>query len=160
MTATYTPIISLVTSSNTASIDITSIPSGYRFLKIVLNYVNSNSTDQAWVRFNGDTGGNYWYGRMSRTNTTSGTVAQDTRIIFGARTFATTERRIAVIEIWNHAVTDRQTQVFAESATQNAEVLFSAGRWSSNNAVSTITIGSQTNTFPAGTTINVWGIVI
>ena len=149
MANTYTLIASsTVGAGGAASIDFTSIPSTYTDLVLEFS-VRSNyasTFDAAWLRVNGDTGGNYSYrtlrGDGSATNSVTGSAA--TAIYVGsipAASATSSTFQNAAIYAPNYAGSTYKS-VSIDSVSENnattAYALLAAGLWSSASAINAL----------------------
>lgn len=67
---TFTPIYNLTQYTSPYSVTIANIPSTYTDLFITMNYTGDRDQD-VYMRFNGDTGGNYGYSYERALNSTT-----------------------------------------------------------------------------------------
>jgi hypothetical protein len=148
-TATVTSSVSSVVFSN-----LNNYASDYKHLRIVSHTLDSATTNNTWinVRFNGDTGNNYYYSNMRfSTANTAGSAAAVTdanRFALGA----TDENPsggdssygiVAVANIADYSSTNKQKSVISwgsqYQSTKWASGLWS-GVWRSTSAITSITI--------------------
>jgi hypothetical protein len=158
-----------------ASITFSSIPQGYTDLKIVVSTRTDNNNggrDYFWLRFNGDTAGNYtntWLAGYDSGSTLSikytgsafgGTFTQPD-VVATANTFGNAE---AYIPNYTNSSTQKSYSGDAVSENNSASSWMNnlvAGLWtkSPTAALTSITVGTQTGNFVANSTFTLYGIL-
>lgn len=158
-TPTYTPLGSFTTTGDTTSITFTSIGS-YRDYIIQGNTVKGGTGYWA-VRFNGDTTsvnplvGAIAYDPPLSITTGSTTVTGHTYVGNIASNLTT-----VTAHIFDASATDKHKTILGrESNLGRPEIGFSASRWPSTAAVTSITVLNPGSTFSSGTTLSLYGIV-
>lgn len=153
-TATYIALANTTISSATSNVTFSSIPSSYRDLVLVVNG-STNVGSGAGIRFNGDSGANYSIAFMFGT---SGVVQSEqysgvTEIGIGA--FQSSGMMIH--HIMDYSATNKHKTVLVRRDTPTY-VVAGVGRWANNNAITSLTFTTYTNTMQSGTTLSLYGI--
>jgi hypothetical protein len=167
----WTKLSRTVLVSNSASIDITSIPSTYDHLRLT---IKARSTEAAvpavnlLIRFNNDSAGNYDWQRVQGANSSldaTQAFAQTSGVIgvIPAATALANLFSIATVEIPEYAATDWQklissTSVHKENTSGGAQraAVYSTA-WRSTAAINQITILTSSNLL-AGSAVTLYGI--
>jgi len=168
--SSYESIATVTASGGETSLTFSSIPSTYKHLQIrgITRRADSGSviaTDN--LRFNGDTGINYFYHRLQGDGTTAtagsgGGATSD--IVFSRGAGATATAGIfgsVVADIHDYASTTKNKTVrsftgFDLNGSGNVYLL--SGAWFNTAAITSITIYPNGNTIAAGTTYALYGI--
>jgi hypothetical protein len=158
-TGTYIALANLTLSGTDASITFDSIPNTYRDLVVIMNTDSSTQAD-LYMRFNGDTGNNY--NRV--TGQGNGSVASEnfsTNAAFmrlnGSADLATDFSQNARIEILDYVANKHKCVISRTNSSFGVD--FTAGRWASTNAVTSVTIYPSSGDFLSGSTFALYGIV-
>lgn len=159
-TDAFIPLYSTTLAASTATVTIAGIPTtGYRDLRIVVQYQPSATANQMTMQLNADTGSNYsqviMAGNGSVTQSSSSTSTNFSPVIMAA--VPSTNWVVYAADIMDAFVTDKQKSVLIRSS-HAGEVGALAGRWANTSAVTTITFNGAPN-LNAGSIINVYGIV-
>ena len=155
-TPTYIALATTTLASAASSVTLSSIPSTYRDLVLVVNYGAINGTQIA-LRFNGDTGSNYSrvYGEYiySSVGQASGT---DNYGYVGAFDGGPAT---LICHIMDYSATDKHTTFLARGDSSTATKM-TALRWANTAAITSVTVALPSNptNLPIGTTINLYGI--
>jgi hypothetical protein len=159
-TSTYTPLANLTLGSSAASVTFSSISQAYRDLILVCTGTASGNVNLG-ARFNSDTGSNYsfvtMYGNGSSATSASGT---DTYMpITNAGYWTTANPATATLTVMDYSATDKHKTTLSRGNNSAVAVDAAASRWANTAAVTSITvIGSNANTFAAGSTFELYGI--
>lgn len=157
MADTYSLINNATLTSTQTDVDFTNISQLYTDLVLLINsYTSSNGTIQ--LRFNGDTGANYYYGYMAGASSTDdNTVANNqTKIQLNTNTTAINNVWVAnIINIFSYTATDRFKQLLAMKSMP-AERGSIVGTWA--NSASAINSIKILGTFEAGSIFTLYGI--
>jgi hypothetical protein len=142
MPATYDKIASTNGTGSSSSITISSIPSTYTDLILIVNGATTSSTGNPCLRFNGDTGTNY-----SRTNLGgNGSVAFTDRettanriLLIGGVYFSSTLNTNLIVQIQNYSntTTFKTTLCRANKASDGVDV--NVGLWRNTDAINSLT---------------------
>ena len=154
--STYTPIATTTLGSAQSSVTLSSIPSTYTDLIVVI--AGSNSTSEGAFRFycNTDTSSNYsWtqlYGDGSSAASNRG--SSDTKMTLGRQ--ATTQST-SVIQFMNYAnTTTYKTAIGRGSPT--TIVTANVGLWRSTAAINQLVVSNEGGNIASGTTFTLYGI--
>jgi hypothetical protein len=159
--------------STTSSITFSSIPATYTHLQVRAMIRNTRTSDRSGspaMRFNGDTGSNYYYHRIygdgdsAGTDTSGGTTNQmyaigmatdlNTAGIFG----------LAIWDILDYTNTNKNKIVKVLAGMDNnrtsdvGSVGITSGAWNNTNAITSITILPNVNDWSVGSTFYLYGI--
>lgn len=144
-----------------SSVSFSNVPQNYRDLRIVIvTQQNVTSTKQASVQFNGDVAANYSlvYADANPPTNYSGT---DTKIAFSyayAGT-STNEPFLSVLDIIDYSASDKNKATLTRGGSTTSISMY-AGRWASNDAITSILISSFTGgNFSAGSTFTLYGVL-
>lgn len=157
--ATYTPLFSTTLAASASSVVIPNIPQTYRDLVLVVN-VDGTSQTELYLRFNGDTGGNYNTVRMQGSGSTaaSGLTTNATGMrLNGNGDIMTDFSFSAVIQIEDYSATDKHKAVLSRTNSSNG-VDACAGRWANTAAITTVLAYPAAGSFDVGTTLALYGI--
>jgi hypothetical protein len=147
-TPTYTPLATVTLGSSASSITFSSIPATYRDLVLVAN--KSDSTDLS-LRFNGDTGSNYFRVFMIDFGGAGASGSQtNTKIDIGGG-------NLTLVNIMDYSTTNKHKTVL-DRMNSAGRVQADAQRWANTSAITTVLISSSSS-FAAGATFNLYGIV-
>jgi len=159
MPATYEPIATTTLGSTTASVTFSSISGAYTDLVLVcgsLAYVTGD--DDAFVRFNSDTGTNYSWTQLNGTGSTTtsnrGTSTSGIRSING---MSTTDKGTAIINIQNYANTTTYKTTVSRHSTSFAGAF--VGVWRNTAAITSVTvINLGAGGFASNSTFTLYGV--
>jgi hypothetical protein len=161
-TPTYTPLATVTLGTTAASVTFSSIPATYRDLILVSNIINSGSAVVVDYRLNGDTGSNYNYVRMY--GPTGSDSASSSAASLGGFTIGTNSAipSSLITSFMDYSATDKHKTFL----TRINDLGFSPGyvgaissRWANTAAVTSLTIVSSLNTYAAGSTFNLYGVI-
>jgi hypothetical protein len=152
--ATYNPLQSVVLTSTTTSVVFSGIPQNYTDLVVV---VNGSGTSNVGIglQFNGDTSTSlYSYTRAYGDGANAYTDRETSRngCYFG---IIGTNQSTAIAHIQNYSSTTTSKTVLGRGNSTVYSSIY-ASLWRNTNAITSITVIA--NTFPAGSTFNLYGI--
>lgn len=159
MASTYEPITTTTITSATTSFNITSIPSTYTDLVVVIDGpgISGGSSMDANIRFNSDTGSNYSDTRWQNAGSDRSTSATSIRIAAPR----SNNRWNTIIHINNYSNSTTYKSLVVRgtiSGTDPVEEMY-AGTWRSTAAITTINfISGQSRNYEVGTTVTLYGI--
>jgi hypothetical protein len=160
-TPTYTPLANVTLGSAVSVIGFNLIPGTYRDLILIVSAPGS-TTLEGRLRFNGDTGNNYGYVRMSGSGSgvTSVTAASQTAAFLSAIAQATTTGALQMnLNIMDYSATDKHKTIISRaSQAANGTEAF-ANRWASTSAVTSIQIVTSTGNWAIGSTFALYGVI-
>ena len=160
MAATYEPIATTTLGSTQASYTFSSIPSTYTDLVIVCgNLLYVTGDDDAFVRFNGDTGTNYSWTQLNGSGTAAtsnrGTSTTGIRSINGMDVTPNTSTTIINIQNYSNSTTYKTT--ISRHSTRFAGAF--VGLWRNTAAITSVTIiNLGAGGFGSGSTFTLYGI--
>ena len=163
MPTTYEPIATTTLSTTSASVTLSSIPSTYTDLRVVV-YVKSTGTSDYGFRgyINGDTGSNY-----SETNMQGyGASAVSSRLSsqpMGSYSFTygfSNEGAFYTFDFFSYAGSTFKTFLVSGSTNQEGDgaVEHSVQLWRSTSAITSLNFYPASNEFAAGSTFTLYGI--
>lgn len=156
-TPTYKALANITLSSSAASVTFGSIPGTYRDLVLVIDGTVS-SADTLGLRFNSDSGNNYFSVSMNGNGSTasSGSWTSVSSGYFGI--FYTTQSN-AIINIMDYSATDKHKTFISRSNNAGNLVRAHATRWASTNAITSVTLTSFGGVnYSSGSTFALYGI--
>lgn len=153
-TETYIAMASHTLTGSTSSITISSIPSTYKDLILVVSGTGA-TLDTCSLRFNGDTASNYTWVIVNGAENTF--IDGNVNRIFAGQFDSSQSHFIA--QIFDYSVTNHYKPVLTRSSYPDAASAFqtvSQGMYKSTSAITSIEI--RETTYQTGTTINLYGI--
>jgi hypothetical protein len=167
MPQTFDSITTFTLGSANASIDITGISQSYTDLYIVCgNLRATTNSSQCDMRFNGDTSSNYAY-QMGYFNGNNNFQSNNARVqpylpISTATDVSNTYLSSFYMNINNYSNTSRWKTMqvnFVQNRQSSGGLNDFFGLWQSNSGINRITLTMSGNTFLAGTTVSIYGIL-
>lgn len=162
MPLTYEPIISTTLTTNSGSVDLTSIPGTYTDLRLVIVGQASTGTGNVRIRFNNDSGATYssTRGTGNGSTVTAAGNSNTNQIIVGATSGITTQWSNYVIDIFNYAGSTHKTTLAmaAEDLNGSGNVTFGVGMWRNTAAITSIGISQSLSSFISGSIFTLYGI--
>jgi hypothetical protein len=158
MSSTYEPIATTTLGSDTANITISSIPSTYTDLRIILSGKFSAS-QTLWIQFNGDTSTNYSYTRIFGNGSTvsslrESSISQGKIAAVSGNNFDAT-----LIDIQNYANTTTFKTTLCRGNTNQFIGAYVMLWRKTPEAINSIKFGGEdAGDFKAGTTVTIYGI--
>jgi hypothetical protein len=156
-TPTYDLISTNTLAASTSGVVLSSIPATYRDLILIVTYGAVNGTQLA-LRFNGDTGTNYSrvYGEYIYSSVGQ---ASDTGN-YGYVGAYDGGPATLICHIMDYATTDKHKSFLARGDSSTATKM-TALRWANTAAITSISVSTPANPvdMPAGTTINLYGVI-
>jgi hypothetical protein len=165
MTATYEKIATTTLGSAQASVTFSTISGSYTDLVLVINWGESTSGDNSFLRFNSDTGSNYSNTELYGTGSSAGSQRRSNA------TFMDINRAIggdgtniysnAIINIQNYSNTTTYKTALLRSNLATGTypgVDAFVGLWRSTSAITSITILPASNNLLSGSTFTLYGI--
>jgi hypothetical protein len=151
-----TALASITLQQATASISFSTIPQNYRDLILVVNGKIVSGADAFTLQFNGDTGNNYNYVQFTGGGSSASTFA----------VLSTPFARLGSIftgdgsfygQIFDYSATDKHKTILGRGSTASSGVHMTASRWANTNAINSIRVFPNGETFAAGSTFNLYG---
>jgi hypothetical protein len=160
-TPTYTPLANIVLGSAASSVTFSSIPSTYRYLICVV-VAQGSVNIEGRMRFNGDSGANYFFQRMSgsgSTATAGGGIGQTTGRLSQIAQATTTGALQMNIDIMDYSATDKHTSALSRAnQSANGTEAF-VNRWANTATVTSVQILTTTGNWASGSTFSLYGII-
>ncbi len=152
--ATYFPIATTTTSGGSTSVTLSSIPSTYTDLVLVMAGSNSANSDLR-MRFNGDTGSNYSATVLFGDGSAANSFRESNQTSFyGA--FGPNSNNIITIQ--NYANTTTYKTALTRSNMPHVYVFAMAQMWRSTAAINSVTLYVTSGSYNAGVTFTLYGI--
>lgn len=167
-TPTYDLLDSTTLASSAFSVTFSSLDTlaaGYRDLVLVMDYASSDNYYNNFLRFNGDSGSNYYYVTLEASGFGPNSILFSSvdQIQFGN---SYTSNSTALIQLFDFATTDKQKPVLSRSGNANlsddrleppplTNMIF--GRWENTSAITSIELISN-DLYIAGSTFKLYGI--
>ena len=163
---TYDQIAWTSLGSAAATVSLSSIPSTYTDLKLIINITPSVSTATINIRFNTDSATNYSFRYLAGNGTaaSSGSTQSFASIKLGAGLVnpSTSYPYIRDVDIFNYASTSTYKTILSKAATDingSGETSVIVGLWRSTAAITSIDLTSNGNgNWAAGSTFALYGI--
>jgi len=157
-------LANLTLGSSQSTVTFSSIPtSGYRDLRIVINGMAGSGANMQG-RINGDSGANYNRVVMTGDGTTTYSTSDANQTSFNYQFYATfngATRSIVTLDYLDSNAVDKHKTVLVRNNTAQTYygVEAVALRWASTAAITSISLYFAGETFSAGTTFSLYGIV-
>lgn len=160
----YDSIATVTPYTTTTTVVFSSIPSTYRHLQIRGFAANTGSAVNTNIRFNGDTGSNYFahYISASGTAVLAGGTTTQTSIDGPIITSTASAYTAVVMDILDYKDTNKYKTVrFLSGVDLNGAstwLEFKSGAWSSTTAINSLTITTPTGAFTSNSHWALYGI--
>lgn len=158
------PIATLNGTGSSASVTFSNIPQTFTHLQIKANVFTTASNYGLSLTFNGDTGSNYTYHRLSGDGSgtyssaaTSQTYSQFWGISQGTDTTYPTNFILDILDYTNTNKNKTNRILIGKDSNGSGEVGLYSGLWLSTNAITSITISSGIN-FATTSRFDLYGI--
>lgn len=154
----YTAIASQTLTSSASSVTFSSIPGTFRDLVLVSQPIG-NQQSALFIRFNGDSGNNYQFVRMSGNGSTASSAnssSQSSINIANLAAMTTTSESTSIVQIMDYSVTDKHKTVLCRFDTPSIATSAIVGRWANTSAINSIEVLGFD--FVAGSTFSLYGI--
>ena len=160
--SSYIPIASQTLGSPASSVTFSSIPTTLngktlRDLVLVLQATaTSFDSTRANLRFNSDSGSNYFDINMRGDGSVATSAAANNTFAAGASTPTTGGN--AIIQLLDYSVTDKHKSGLVRHSAASREVNASSFRWANTSAINTILLINFGDTWTAGSTFSLYGL--
>jgi hypothetical protein len=152
------------TSLSGSSTTISSIPSGYKNLLLVIQNVQTNgNNDSGWLRFNGDTALNYHFniflnagGTFSTVSDREQTRSQFFRTVSQSTTSLKTQGSVTIFDYLSSTTKHYSAETLGYSPTIYAA--FANGNYASSSAITSITLGIDAGTTFSNGSVLLYGV--
>ena len=166
MTNTYTPIASVTLSATASEVVFSGLPQTFRDLIVVTNARAATATSYFRMRFNGDTGSNYFHVQMlgfegGGVQSASGTInSLDLDYVGNA---LTSQDNVHNLQIMDYSATDKHKTCLLRqkmhSSAGDLRVGATAIRWGSTSAINSISIFLNSGNIASGSTFTIYGVI-
>jgi hypothetical protein len=168
----YDSIAAGVGNGSATAITFSSIPSTYTHLQVrlIVRGTRSFSSEQLYIRLNGDSGNNYTYHYFQGDGTGAGTGYSTGTTVYLVNQFPAANENAniysaSVIDVLDYTDTNKNTTMRGASgydnngntAVTNSTVWNSSGLWMNTAAVTSLTVLSN-GAFTTGTSVALYGI--
>ena len=160
MPQTYTPIATNTLSSNTATVTFSSIPATYTDLVLVANTKNTTTgVNSLQMAFNSDTASNYSFTILYGNGTSATSARYSSQTVGVAGWDSTTNFTPTIINIQNYANTTTFKTAISRSSDAGGRVTAFVNLWRKTpEAITTVSLTSQSSQFVTGSTFTLYGI--
>jgi hypothetical protein len=156
-TNTYNPIFTQTLASPSASIEIGTVPSTYKHLRLILNQRGTDGTaGRTALRFNGDTASNYHYVQWGSTNTST-TSDQSLSVNYAMVGYNADDNMLNRVDIFGYNTTQFNKTIMSVHGDNYPEVGQIASTWRNTNAITSISVICL-GVFPTGTNVTLYGL--
>ena len=158
--STYVPLATITLSATDSEILFSSIPATYRDLIVVINGSTSSNT-LVWSRINGDTGTNYGYVVMTGSSSVYSSAGTFNVAYLSDGTVLSNTRIMITMQVMDYSATDKHKTALVRSDSTlsgTTAVYASAHRWANTNAVTSVSVNTNTGSWNIGSTFSLYGI--
>lgn len=157
--AKYHALAHATLTSAQPSVTFSSIPSGYRDLRLIVNGQTTGALNNLQVQLNGDAGSNYLSVRMLGDGSSASAAAPSALTYMQFGDIGTLETLITG-DIMDYSTTDRHKPALirGNNASSGGVVTAYASRWASNTAVTAIKLTAGAGSFAIGCTFTLYGV--
>ena len=158
---TYEPIATTTLSSTSTSVTLSSIPSTYTDLVLILNLMGTANLDMG-IRVNSDSGNNYsgtWLGGTGSSAVSTRTTNSSLwgNIYTAVSTVSGNFNGIVSLMNYSNTTTYKTMLNRFNSTSYGTEAV--AALWRSTAAINSVTVLAQNSSFAAGSTFSLYGIL-
>jgi hypothetical protein len=159
-TNTYTPIASVTLSATASEVVFSGLPQTFRDLIFVINGGVVSGGHNVLISFNGDTAANYTAVQMSGTGSSVDGSAAFGRLLNYFGFFTGDLNSMIKAEVFDYAQTNKHKTYLSRASSAGNGVAAVAGRWANTNAITAVTLTSQSpSSFRIGTSLTVFGVI-
>lgn len=161
-TPTYTALASVTLASLDTSITLSSIPTSYRDLILVMDFSINSTGGEGRIRINGDTGSNYSEIRMINANSgfsPSGGNSAAATLDYLRPGVSPAPKFWSIVQFMDSGATDKHTTVLHRTNNTDEYVAAKATRWANTAAITSLEIYASANSFNIGSTFTLFGVV-
>lgn len=158
-TAQYTALANVTLGSTVSSVTFSSISGSYRDLMVVVIPVAASTGYGTGLRFNGDSGSNYYNIRVlgnGSTATSSFTPASRAYMNFGT-TIPTSSEAMAIGHIMDYSATNKHKTVLARGDVASNGTEMVTARWDNTAAITSVGVQFLGNGV-SGSTVALYGV--
>ena len=158
-TPTYVPLGTYtVTGAAAASVTFSSIPATYRDLILIATHKNTTTGVSVRMRFNSDSGTNYYNVYMGGNGSTtfSGTQTASATIMADSNT---TDISYSISQIMDYSATDKHKTQLSRGSSAAIGAIAIAGRWADTDAIDTVAVSyPDGGNLAIGSTFSLYGV--
>jgi hypothetical protein len=162
-TTTYTPIASITLAATASSVVFSGLPQTFRDLILVYTAMTDANNRDVRVRCNGVSTQSYPVVVMAGSGSSALSTSRTTDTGFVFHYFAdssTNANQVPVIaQFLDYSATDKQKIVLARANNSAVGVNATAGRFTTNDAITSVSVHADSGTFSVGFTASLYGIV-
>lgn len=154
-------LANITLGSAQSTVTFSSIPSTYRDLRLVVDVLNTSSSNQTNIQLNADTASNYSRVIMAgqaATGATSASASGTSIVCMGWSAPDNATRVLLTADFLDSSATDKHKSVLLRSNHGN-EIDAVAARWANTSAITSIKLYPDSSTFAAGSTFALYGVV-
>jgi hypothetical protein len=150
--------------SAVSTVTFSSIPSTYRDLQLVCNFVVSSAVGGNIVINSDTTSGNYpWVqllGNGSGIGSNGTSPWTNTSLVFTPNSNLNTANPTPLqVSIFDYAQTDKHKSIITKLSLMSDNVSLMAHRWASTSAITRIDVNTNSSTWAAGSTFMLYGVL-
>lgn len=157
--STYSTIATTTVSSAANTVTLSSIPSTYTdLILIVAGTTSAGTTHSVTIRVNGDTGNNYSVTLLDGNGSATASYRESNQSNLNLGIFATPNQSNSIFHFQNYANTTTHKTVLGRGNNPNGYVRLGVGVWRNTAAINSVSIFNGATTFAVGTTMTLYGI--
>jgi hypothetical protein len=157
-TPTYTPLANVTVAVAAASITFSSIPATYRDLVLVVESGSTIAGNDRNIRFNSDSGGNYFVVEMNGSGIAPASSATSSRTSGYIGYNNSTARTTSITQLLDYSATDKHKTSLSRFTDGSSFTGAMCNRWANTAAITSVTVFPSSSTFAAGSTFALYGI--
>lgn len=165
MATAITPLANITLGSSASTVTFSSISGSYRDLMLVVTGTTGSLNENLYMRFNDDSGSNYYFVFMRGNGSATSSGTNDTliggaaSIIFASYgTFSNSTVGTNQVHIMDYSATDKHKTVLTRFNSADTNTGSVAARWANTAAVTKVLCFPNSTTFSAGTTLALYGV--
>lgn len=160
MARTYDSIASSTSTGSSNTITFSSIASTYTDL-IISGIIKGTNANDAYLRYNSDTGSNYSDTTLRGTGTTASSVRNTNAVgidLGAISTIGATDVANLTIHIFNYSSTSVNKTCLVRFNLASNQTLLLTGLWRSTSAITSLSLFNRGGNWVSGTTFALYGI--
>ena len=157
-TPTYDLLNSTTLGTAAASLTFSGISGSYGDLVLVISGTVTSSNITLAIRFNGDTGSNYFSVNMRGDGSAASSTSWSS-ISLGYHGAFDTNQGLSIINIMDYAATNKHKTILSRTGSSSFDVRAHAVRWADTSAITSITLLTDgAPIYDTGTTFQLFGV--
>ena len=157
--STYSTIATTTVSSAANTVTLSSIPSTYTdLILIVAGTTSAGTTHSVTIRVNGDTGTNYSVTILDGDGSAKASYRESNQSSLNLGILATPNQANSIFHFQNYANTAINKSILGRGNNPAGYVRLGVGVWRNTAAINSVSIFNSATTFAAGTTMTLYGI--